>query len=603
MRVYSIFLCLASLIPMKASAVCFTGSLCSPGQVTGKTPSKATGPADVAQLALDQKLHFALKLTVDNAGAQMRPEQQDYFSGMLAFHEGHFEEARQHLSAALNARDTMLTSEQKIQAFETLGRNARLTGNFAGCAQMFEDIDKIWGARLGEADRDIRQNRHLCVAQMGNPPQTIDFTTQFTIQRTQGMYPVHVGNVSDTVQLDTGADETVLIESTAKKWGIVPSTSSVVMHGYSGGEFSGHPGVIPSLSIGTATLRNIPVLIVPDEDLLIAQLHLQIRVLLGLPVLQSLGSLTFLKHRNANGAHIYIRPTGESPYTLLDDLTPATLTRLNAEGYSPAAVVETSPGNFQAWLRHAQPLSKELGTLAAKTLAAEFHADGSAADWRRFGRAPGFTNRKPQHCNAQGLFPFARLVGHDGQTFPAAGQFHTRLLALQQQIEQQDTARRLSFAARPNRLSLPVSLDRFRSSTRYQGRPAAADMAFSIVASSQGWTETDIAAALARHHLSRDTSQAGRVPTFAAPSPKSCARPRSHPEHALGHTYAQRLDVSNGPKFPDGHSALYGWTFTGSSPNQIILLNLQSTSANLNLSSLLSAGNAAPLQQLEARFF
>jgi predicted aspartyl protease len=293
MRVYSIFLCLASLIPMKASAVCFTGSLCSPRQVTGKTPSKATGPADVAQLALDQKLYFALKLTVDTAGAQMRSEQQDYFSGMLAFHEGHFEEARQHLSAALNARDTMLTSEQKIQAFETLGRNARLTGNFAGCAQMFEDIDKIWGARLGEADRDIRQNRHLCVAQMGNPPQTIDFTTQFTIQRTQGMYPVHVGNVSDTVQLDTGADETVLIESTAKKWGIVPSTSSVVMHGYSGGEFSGHPGVIPSLSIGTATLRNIPVLIVPDEDLLIAQLHLQIRVLLGLPVLQSLGSLTF----------------------------------------------------------------------------------------------------------------------------------------------------------------------------------------------------------------------------------------------------------------------------------------------------------------------
>ncbi len=113
--------------------------------------------------------------------------------------------------------------------------------------------------------------------------------------------------------------------------------------------------------------------------------------------------LPYIKHRNANGAHIYIRPTGESPYTLLDDLTPASLTQLTAEGYAPAAAIETSPGSFQAWLRHAQPLSKELGSLAAKTLADKFGADRNAADWRRFGRAPGFTNRKPQHRNAQGL--------------------------------------------------------------------------------------------------------------------------------------------------------------------------------------------------------
>ncbi len=110
--------------------------------------------------------------------------------------------------------------------------------------------------------------------------------------------------------------------------------------------------------------------------------------------------LPYLKYRNANGAHIYIRPTGESPYTLLDDLTAGALDRLVPEGYAPAAVVETSPGSFQAWLRHAQPLPKELGTLAAKTLAERFGADPSAADWRRFGRAPGFTNRKPQYRKA-----------------------------------------------------------------------------------------------------------------------------------------------------------------------------------------------------------
>jgi hypothetical protein len=142
--------------------------------------------------------------------------------------------------------------------------------------------------------------------------------------------------------------------------------------------------------------------------------------------------LPYLRYRNANGAHIYVRPTGESSYTLLDDLTQATLAQLAGEGYSPAAVVETSPGSFQAWLRHLQPLSKELGTLAAKTLAEQFRADGSAADWRRFGRAPGFTNRKPQHRNAQGLYPFACLHGHVGQPFSAAEPLRLRLIALQE---------------------------------------------------------------------------------------------------------------------------------------------------------------------------
>ncbi len=97
---------------------------------------------------------------------------------------------------------------------------------------------------------------------------------------------------------------------------------------------------------------------------------------------------------------------------------PPLLPSLTLEGYAPAAVVETSPGSFQAWLRHTQPLSKELGTLAAKTLAEQFGADRGAADWRRFGRAPGFTNRKPQHRNPQGLYPFARLSAQPVQPSP-----------------------------------------------------------------------------------------------------------------------------------------------------------------------------------------
>lgn len=214
----------------------------------------------------------------------------------------------------------------------------------------------------------------------------------------------------------------------------------------------------------------------------------------------------YLKYRNANGAHIYTRPTGESPYTLLDDLTAPNLSRLDFEGYAPAAVVETSPGSFQAWLRHSRPLPKELGTLAAKTLADKFGADRSAADWRRFGRAPGFTNRKSQHRNPQGRYPFARLISHSGQAFPSAEPFRCDLVALHQNAEQERTASRHRFAAGPSRYSAPLTLSRFRLSPRYRGRPAAADMAFCNAACAQGWSESEITAALSRDYLSRDQS-------------------------------------------------------------------------------------------------
>ena len=63
---------------------------------------------------------------------------------------------------------------------------------------------------------------------------------------------------------------------------------------------------------------------------------------------------------------------------------------------------------------------KLLGTFAAQTLAARYDADPSAADWRRFGRLPGFTNCKPKYKRPDGLFPFVRLKSCTGEQYPMA---------------------------------------------------------------------------------------------------------------------------------------------------------------------------------------
>src|SRR5580698_3795312 len=97
-----------------------------------------------------------------------------------------------------------------------------------------------------------------------------------------------------------------------------------------------------------------------------------------------LAKLSLLKYRNTRGCHIYIRPSGEHRFTVLDDLNESALARFSIDGFDPCAIVETSAGNFQAWLKHSTVLPKLVGTLAAQTLASRYNADPSAADWRRF---------------------------------------------------------------------------------------------------------------------------------------------------------------------------------------------------------------------------
>ena len=137
-----------------------------------------------------------------------------------------------------------------------------------------------------------------------------------------------------------------------------------------------------------------------------------------------LTSVPWLRHQNLDGRNIYIRPKGEHDLSLVDDLTKDALSSMKDSGFKPALIVETSPANYQAWLRHPQQLSKEVSTAAARTLAEKFGGDPGAADWRHFGRLAGFTNRKSKYRDdSTGLYPFVRLVEAGGGVYPEAERF------------------------------------------------------------------------------------------------------------------------------------------------------------------------------------
>src|SRR5262249_24801041 len=108
-------------------------------------------------------------------------------------------------------------------------------------------------------------------------------------------------------------------------------------------------------------------------------------------------SISWLKFQNMDSRNIYIRPKGEHPLSLLDDLTSEALEGMKQSGFAPALIVETSPDNFQAWLNHGRVLPKETSTAVARALSDKFGGDPGSADWRHFGRLCTFKNRKEKH--------------------------------------------------------------------------------------------------------------------------------------------------------------------------------------------------------------
>jgi hypothetical protein len=221
-----------------------------------------------------------------------------------------------------------------------------------------------------------------------------------------------------------------------------------------------------------------------------------------------LSRLKMFKAHNARGAHIYIRPAREHRFTVLDDLSQVAVNRLNCEGYEPCALVETSPENFQAWLKHDGDYPKPLSTFIAQRLAERFGGDRNAADWRRFGRLPGFTNPKPKYRTPEGLYPFVLLRQCIGEQYSNASFVRLELTKQFQLREHQEQERRSRFnsafsPSRGQRYS-HLSLERFRLSPKYQDRPAAADIAFCVAAFALQMPEEQIAHSLSADYLSRD---------------------------------------------------------------------------------------------------
>ncbi len=217
-------------------------------------------------------------------------------------------------------------------------------------------------------------------------------------------------------------------------------------------------------------------------------------------------SVPWLRRENRDGRNIFCRPKGEHHLSLVDDLSTAAVTEMKRSGFGPALVVETSPRNFQAWVKHSRPLQSELSTAVAKALALKFGGDDGAADWRHFGRLAGFTNRKSKYCDADtGLYPFVHLIESSGSSYPEASRFVESVeKEVERRRELRDRAAKDFASAPPRRLK---DIAEFRSDVRYGNDGTRIDLAYAVYAFVHGASVDQVEAALRSRDLSHKGSE------------------------------------------------------------------------------------------------
>ncbi|HUE02367.1 MAG TPA: DNA-primase RepB domain-containing protein [Bryobacteraceae bacterium] len=139
----------------------------------------------------------------------------------------------------------------------------------------------------------------------------------------------------------------------------------------------------------------------------------------------------FLRIRNREGCDVYLHPYAEERnpgYVLvdLDGTNPAVLETMRTQGHDPCVVLQTSPGNLQAWVRvSAVPIEPAAASQIRRQLAHLYGGDLASTDWCHLGRLAGFTNRKPQRRNGDSASPWVRVL-HAGAALLEAAEHSLR---------------------------------------------------------------------------------------------------------------------------------------------------------------------------------
>ena len=137
----------------------------------------------------------------------------------------------------------------------------------------------------------------------GTPPQTISWHGPVKLKTSKNpigsrVAELVVNGVRGPWLLDTGANQSVVSRTFAERLGVTPLPGvASVGSGLTGRQSSLRVAVLPTMQVGGATLTNVVLLVLDDENLRIGSGPdaYQINAVLGYPILKALGVVTFTR--------------------------------------------------------------------------------------------------------------------------------------------------------------------------------------------------------------------------------------------------------------------------------------------------------------------
>jgi predicted aspartyl protease len=232
--------------------------------------------------------------------AQLSAVDRQYFEGMLANLRNDVPRSIELLSKAVPELQKA-NSPRTARAMRLLANSYVRAYRYTDSAKLYSDLVAKYADAFERGEKKSLEDDAATVALLdGAPAQTVEGATNFAVpwHRSKiGSMDVDatVGDEKVSWLVDTGANYSVLIESAAKRLNVKLSEKTASTQGITGDDNPLRIGMVPEMKLGTATIKNIAVLVIPDKNLNVnfgGKGSYQIEAILGFPVLEALGRIT-----------------------------------------------------------------------------------------------------------------------------------------------------------------------------------------------------------------------------------------------------------------------------------------------------------------------
>ncbi len=289
-------------------------------------PKHRIAAADLDRLVQDKRYP---ELQAQLPVAKLTPAEHTYFSGILADRSNHTADAITALEQVLP--ELRKTSRKRTAiALRTLASDYFRTGEYGKSSDTYSELLKDFAAEFTQVERQtITDNRNTFELLRGALPQTVSGEREFRVPirhdaLSDMTVPVQIGSATEWWIFDTGANESTISLSTAKRLGLnISRGQASTQSGSTGKEVPLWVAVIPEMTFGKAVVRNVAVIVSEDSALNVnlgENGHYQIQGVLGYPVLAALGSLTIAADELEVSPES--KPSSRSTRLWVEELTP-----------------------------------------------------------------------------------------------------------------------------------------------------------------------------------------------------------------------------------------------------------------------------------------